>query len=98
MSDRSAIGATAALAQFRRHIGCRVVFVPPVPGRVEHGVIARVDDRMVYVDYGYPNPVWPQLGNAIATHPSNLRIESIVAPDYSSNRSATPIFSDAPSR
>ncbi|MFR9750479.1 hypothetical protein ACL02S_05525 [Nocardia sp. 004] len=65
---------------FRRHIGHRVVFVPPAGpqcGAIEHGVIIAVDHRMVYVDYGYPNPVWPELGNSIATHPGNLRLKPV---------------------
>ncbi|WP_169811579.1 hypothetical protein [Nocardia shimofusensis] len=37
-------------------------------------MITGVDDRMVYVDYGYANPVWPELGNSIATHPANLSL------------------------
>ncbi|WP_433598200.1 hypothetical protein ACQPXH_20790 [Nocardia sp. CA-135953] len=64
--------------------------------RVERGVIARVDNRMVYVDYGYPNPVWPSLGNAIATHPANLRLESPVAKPDSPPVTKAPVFSHAP--
>ncbi|WP_069163002.1 hypothetical protein [Nocardia altamirensis] len=73
--------ADPALDAFRRHIGARVVFTPATPerGGVEHGVIVDVDHRMVYVDYGYRNPVWPELGYAIATHPANLRLETPVA-------------------
>lgn len=66
------------LEQFRRSIGRRVLFTSPVShtgrGRTERGVITGVDDRMVYVDYGYANPVWPELGNSIATHPANLSL------------------------
>ncbi|MFI9506985.1 hypothetical protein [Nocardia sp. NPDC052566] len=71
-----------ALEPFRHRIGERVVFVPPTPagerGGMEYGVITDVDHRMVYVDYGYPNPIWAELGNSIATHPANLRFESVV--------------------
>ncbi|QIS16604.1 hypothetical protein [Nocardia arthritidis] len=72
-----------AVAEFRRHIGERVIFTPPgmaaKRGAVEHGVITGADHRMVYVDYGYPNPICPELGNSIATHPANLRMESLVS-------------------
>ncbi|WP_028479566.1 hypothetical protein [Nocardia sp. CNY236] len=64
----------------RARIGDRVVCVPPAAaserGAVEYGVITAIDHRMVYVDYGYRNPVWPELGQSIATHPANLRPES----------------------
>lgn len=70
-----------ALEIFRHHIGARVrcTGFSAERGAVEHGVIVDVDHRMVYVDYGYPNPVCAELGNAIATHPSNLRLETTVA-------------------
>ena len=96
MSDRSAIDPEVGSGRFRRHIGRRVVFVPPAAGRRESGVVIRVDERMVYVDYGYPNPVWPHLGNAIATHPSNLRLDS--ATTDSPPPVAAPIFSHASAR
>ncbi|MGN2635327.1 hypothetical protein ACTD5D_03850 [Nocardia takedensis] len=73
-----------------------MVFTPPGAGRVETGVVTRVDARMVYVDYGYPNPVWPHLGNAIATHPSNLRLDSAAAEP--NPPVAAPIFSHASAR
>ncbi|MEV6556619.1 hypothetical protein AB0M22_12945 [Nocardia sp. NPDC051756] len=77
LSDRSA----TALQLFRRHIGAHVTFTPTTAerGGVEHGVIVDVDHRMVYVDYGYPNPINAELGNVIATHPANLRLETTVA-------------------
>lgn len=69
------------LERFRRNIGRRVLFTSPIEHtgrtRTERGVITGVDHRMVYVDYGYANPVWPELGNSIATHPANL---SLAAP------------------
>lgn len=74
------------LEPFRGRIGQRVVFVPhgdSARGAVEHGVIAAVDHRMVYVDYGYPNPVWAELGNWIATHPANLRLETTAVQGHS---------------
>ncbi|PXX65410.1 hypothetical protein DFR70_104474 [Nocardia tenerifensis] len=73
--------ADPALDIFRRHIGARVTFIgfAAERGAVEHGVVVDVDHRMVYVDYGYPNPVCTELGNAIATHPSNLRLETTAA-------------------
>ncbi|CAM4519706.1 hypothetical protein NONI108955_41405 [Nocardia ninae] len=73
--------ANPVLEIFRHHIGARVTYTgtTAVRGAVEHGVIVDVDHRMVYVDYGYPNPVCAELGNAIATHPSNLRLETTVA-------------------
>ncbi|MEV0294515.1 hypothetical protein [Nocardia sp. NPDC050710] len=99
MSDRSATVVTgssgASLAEFRRNIGRRVLFVPPASGRTERGTVAHVDHRMVYVDYGYPNPVRPELGNAIATHPSNLRLEPPVPQSDTCLHCAAPVFSDA---
>ncbi|MFI9405301.1 hypothetical protein [Nocardia sp. NPDC052316] len=73
--------ADPALEIFRHHIGARVTYTGTTAARgaVEHGVIVDVDHRMVYVDYGYPNPVCAELGNAIATHPANLRLETAVA-------------------
>ncbi|MFI7001326.1 hypothetical protein [Nocardia sp. NPDC050175] len=73
--------ANPALEIFRHHIGARVTFIGLAAerGATEHGVIVDVDHRMVYVDYGYPNPVCAEIGNAIATHPSNLRLETTVA-------------------
>ncbi|MBH0778749.1 hypothetical protein [Nocardia bovistercoris] len=65
-------------------------------GPLEYGFVARVDHRMVYVDYGYPNPVWPRLGNVIATHPSNLRMESAAPQQVPNPRIVAPVFSDAP--
>lgn len=68
------------LEHFRQNIGGRVLFTSPIShtgrGRTERGVITGVDARMVYVDYGYANPVWPELGNSIATHPANLSLMS----------------------
>ncbi|MFC9440598.1 hypothetical protein [Nocardia sp. NPDC057030] len=73
--------ADPALEPFRRNIGARVTCTGTTAerGGVEHGVIVDVDHRMVYVDYGYPNPINAELGNAIATHPANLRLETTVA-------------------
>ena len=96
MSDRSATDSRVpGLADFRRRIGAGVLFVSPVGGRIERGVIVGVDHRMVYVDYGYTNPLEPGLGNAIATHPSNLRFDK-TAPRQVVDRGHTfPVFSDA---
>ncbi|GAA5102718.1 hypothetical protein [Nocardia iowensis] len=73
--------ANPALDIFRHHIGARVTYTGTTAerGAVEHGVVVDVDRRMVYVDYGYPNPLCAELGNAIATHPSNLRLETTAA-------------------
>ncbi|MEU7142127.1 hypothetical protein ABZ942_21945 [Nocardia sp. NPDC046473] len=73
--------ANRALEIFRHHIGARVTFtgLAVERGVTEHGVIVDVDHRMVYVDYGYPNPICAELGNAIPTHSSNLRLETTIA-------------------
>jgi len=101
MSDRSATGWIESfksdLTEFRRGVGRSVLFVSPVGGRIERGTIVGVDRRMVYVD-GYPNPIEPALGNAIATHPSNLRMENTAAQHSTQKVYARPVFSDASSR
>lgn len=100
LSDRSATAvrrpartrrANPALELFRRHIGARVIFTATTVerGGVEYGVIVDVDHRMVYVDYGYLNPINAELGNAIATHPANLRLETTVAAPNSCDRCGT---------
>ncbi|MEV0356358.1 hypothetical protein AB0H71_09875 [Nocardia sp. NPDC050697] len=64
------------LDRFRSAIGREVCYSAPGSGPggpTERGVVIAVNDRVVFVDYGYPNPVRPELGNAIATHPANLR-------------------------
>ncbi|TQM29850.1 hypothetical protein FB390_1463 [Nocardia bhagyanarayanae] len=98
MSDRSATALpgsdTEALAKFRRSIGRWALFVAPVCGRTEHGLIVGADHRMVYVDYGYPNPIRPELGNAIATHPRNLHLKYPAGQGDACPTCLSPVLSD----
>ncbi|MFC3963520.1 hypothetical protein [Nocardia jiangsuensis] len=76
LSDRSATPISRVLERFRSGIGSEVFYSPPGSGPgspTERGTVVAVSDRVVFVDYGYANPIRPDLGNAIATHPANLR-------------------------